>query len=203
VEDENLSENLVMLGRQFNRILKQVNNRSRGNGQNIRWNTDRQQGNQRYDRNEENNSRYKGLQCHECEGHGHIRTECATFLKKQKKGMIVSWSDDEGTDGDGESDDAKRVNAMTGRVESESESDNEDPIFEKVTVPYCYQDINDANTSRRLIEHEEIINQLKEEKIGQLVKITDLNKEVMLLNSQLDNVLKQVRMMTNKICNVN
>jgi len=33
VEDENLSENLVMLGRQFNRILKQVNRRSKGNGQ--------------------------------------------------------------------------------------------------------------------------------------------------------------------------
>jgi hypothetical protein len=72
VEDENLSENLVMLGGQFNKILKQVNNRPRGNGQNIRWNTDRQQGNQRYDRNEEKNSRYKGVQCHECEGYGHI-----------------------------------------------------------------------------------------------------------------------------------
>jgi uncharacterized protein YjhX (UPF0386 family) len=105
-----------MLGRQFNKILKHVNNRPRGNGQNVRWNTDRQQGNQRYDRNEEKNSRYKGVQCHECEGYGHIRTECATFLKKQKKGMIVSSSDDEGTYGDGESDAAKRVNAMTGRV---------------------------------------------------------------------------------------
>ena len=69
VEDENLSENLVMLGRQFNR-------------QNIRFNTDRQQGNSRYDITNEKNSRYKGVQCHECEGYGHIRTECATFLKK-------------------------------------------------------------------------------------------------------------------------
>jgi len=42
VEDENLSENLVMLGRQFNMILKQVNRRSKGNGQNIRFNTDKQ-----------------------------------------------------------------------------------------------------------------------------------------------------------------
>jgi len=41
VEDDNLSENLVMLGRQFNRILKQVSRRSKGNGQNIRFNTDR------------------------------------------------------------------------------------------------------------------------------------------------------------------
>jgi len=32
VDDENLSESLVLLGRQFSRILKQVNRRSRGNG---------------------------------------------------------------------------------------------------------------------------------------------------------------------------
>jgi len=42
VEDENLLENLVILGRQFNRILKQVNRRSKGNRQNIRFNTDKQ-----------------------------------------------------------------------------------------------------------------------------------------------------------------
>jgi len=82
VEDENLSENLVMLERQFNRILKQVNMRSKSNGQNIRFNTDKQQSNPRYDRTDEKNNRYKGVQCHECEGYGHIRTECATFLKK-------------------------------------------------------------------------------------------------------------------------
>jgi hypothetical protein len=82
VEDENLSENLAMLGRQFNRILKQVTSRPIGNGQNIRHNTDRQQSNQRYDRNEEKNNHYKGVQCHECECNGHIRTECATFLNK-------------------------------------------------------------------------------------------------------------------------
>jgi len=76
VEDENLSKNLVMLGRQFNRILKQVNRRTKGNGQNIIFNTDRQQSNPRYDRTDEKNSRHKGVQCHECEGYGHIRTEC-------------------------------------------------------------------------------------------------------------------------------
>jgi len=196
VEDENLSENLVMLGRQFNRILKQVNRRSKGNGQNIRFNTDKQQSNPRNDRIDEKNSRYKGVQCHECEGYGHIGTKCATFLKKQKKGMIVSWYDNEEADGDVESDTAKRVTAMTRRVESES--GDEDPYYEKVTVPYIYKEINDIDTSKLLIEQEEIINHLQEERIGHLAKISELNKEVMLLNSQLDNVLKQVRMMTTR-----
>jgi len=108
--------------------------------------------------------------------------------------MIVSWSDDDEADGDTESDTAKRVTSMTGRVESESGDD--DPHYETVTVPYNYQDINDVDTSKLLIEQEEIINHLQEERIGHLARITELNKDVMLLNSKLVNVLKQVRMTT-------
>jgi len=108
----------------------------------------------------------------------------------------VSWSEDEEANGDAESDTVKRVTAMTGRIESESEFGDEDPYYEKVIVAYRYRDINDADTSKLLIEQEEIINHLQEERIGHLAKITELNKEVILLNSQLDNVLKQVSMMT-------
>jgi len=32
----------------------------------------------------------KGAQCHECEGFGHNRTECATFSKKQEKSLSAS-----------------------------------------------------------------------------------------------------------------
>jgi len=39
----------VFLGRQFNKILKQVNRRSKGNGQNIRFNIDKQQSNAKND----------------------------------------------------------------------------------------------------------------------------------------------------------
>jgi len=49
VDDENLSENLVLLGRQFYKILKQVNRRSKGNGKNIRFNIDKQQSNAKND----------------------------------------------------------------------------------------------------------------------------------------------------------
>jgi len=74
--------------------------------------------------------------------------------------MIVSWYDDEEADGDVESDTAKCVTAMTGRVEYKSESGDEDPYYEKVTVPCSYQDINDIDTSKLLIEQEEVINHL-------------------------------------------
>ena len=105
--DEDLSKNLVMLGRRFNRILKQVNMRPRPNGQNIRFNTDLQTNNMHNDRPDEKRNQYKGVQCHECEGYGHIRTECATFLKKQKKSLTVSWSDDDEHEGDGERESIK------------------------------------------------------------------------------------------------
>jgi len=49
-------------------------------------------------RSDEKNSQYKGVQCPECEGYGYIRTECATFLKKQKKSLVVSWSDGDDSD---------------------------------------------------------------------------------------------------------
>jgi len=56
VDDENLSENLVLLGRQFNRILKQVNRRPKGNGPNIRFKIDKQQSNAKNDRTDEKNN---------------------------------------------------------------------------------------------------------------------------------------------------
>ena len=41
----------------------------------------------------EKRNQFKGIQCHECDGYGHIRTECSIFLKKQKESLAVSWSD--------------------------------------------------------------------------------------------------------------
>lgn len=44
---------------------------------------------------DKNNNQSKDVQCHKCEGYGHIRTECTTYLKKQKKSLAVSWSDED------------------------------------------------------------------------------------------------------------
>ena len=67
VDDENLSENLVLLGRQFNKILKQVNKRPKGNVQNIKFNIDKQQSNVKNERTDEKNNQYKGV---------HVGTKC-------------------------------------------------------------------------------------------------------------------------------
>jgi hypothetical protein len=55
-DDENFSENLVILGRQFNRIMKQVNRRPRGGGQNNIFNIDKQQSIGRNDRVDDKNN---------------------------------------------------------------------------------------------------------------------------------------------------
>ena len=83
-DDGDMSESLALLGRQFKKIFKQFDRRSRSNGQNIRPNIDGQPNKEKMARSNDKNSQYKGVQCHECEGYGHIRTECATFLKKTK-----------------------------------------------------------------------------------------------------------------------
>ncbi|MCI48534.1 gag-protease polyprotein, partial [Trifolium medium] len=54
----------------------------------------------------------KGVQCHECEGYGHIRAECATYLKKQKKSLVVSWYDEDDSEGELENESAKHVTAL-------------------------------------------------------------------------------------------
>jgi hypothetical protein len=76
------SEALAMIGKQFKQALRRFDRRARSNGQNIRFNINKQGDNQRKAKPDDKNNQSKGVQCHECEGYGHIRTECATYLKK-------------------------------------------------------------------------------------------------------------------------
>jgi len=64
--NEDLSEDLVLLGKQFNRIMKHVIRRPRPNGQNIRFNNDQHTRNEEYVKPDEKSNQYKGVQGHEC-----------------------------------------------------------------------------------------------------------------------------------------
>ena len=48
------------------------------------------------------NSNKRGVQCRECEGFGHIQSECANTLKKNKKVMAATWSDQDSESSDEE-----------------------------------------------------------------------------------------------------
>jgi len=113
-------------------------------------------------RSDEKNSQYKGVECHKCEGYGHIRTECATYLKKQKKRLTVSWYDDDESEGDGERDSSKHVAAMTGRISSDNNSCDENFAYNELVV--TYRNLNNKNTDicKQLEEQKGITYQLEE-----------------------------------------
>ncbi|CAJ2645537.1 unnamed protein product [Trifolium pratense] len=115
---------MAMLERQFNKLMKKVDQRPKSNG---RFNNNKQSSFQKKTNEDE-----RGVRCHECEGFGHIRTECPTFLKRQKKSLVVSWSD---TDSE-EEESAKFVNALTGVCVSDSESCDEEVTYEELAATY-------------------------------------------------------------------
>jgi len=175
-DDENFSESLVLLGRQFKKILKQVDRRSRfngqNNGQNIRSNIDNQPSKEKMARTGEKNIQYKGVQCHECEGYGHIRTECATFLKRLKKSLVVSCSDGDDSEDEVENESAKHVIALTGRIMSDTESYDEELSYDELVISYNELIAKIADMSQVLEKQEDIISQLQVERSENFAKIS-------------------------------
>ncbi|PNX74790.1 gag-protease polyprotein [Trifolium pratense] len=87
VSEDDMSTEMVLLGKQFNKLLKKMDKRPKTSAGNTGRNIN---GNFRKFGLEEKDSQSKEVQCHECEGYGHIKSECPTFLKKQKKGLTVT-----------------------------------------------------------------------------------------------------------------
>lgn len=78
----------------------------------------------------------KGILCHECEGYGHIRTECTTFIKKQKKSLTVLSSNEDASQRNFENNFTKQITAMTVRVSSETESCYEELVYDELVASY-------------------------------------------------------------------
>ena len=96
--DDGISDAMVLLGRQFYQVLTRLNKKSRPNIKNML-----------FDINKNNIGQWKVRTKDECEGFGHVRAECPTFLKKQNKGMSASCSDD---DSEEKKDDDKANHVM-------------------------------------------------------------------------------------------
>jgi len=147
---------------------------------------------------DEKSTQYKGVQCHECEEYGHIRTKCATFLKRQKKSLVFPWSDGNDSEEEVEGESDKHVTALSCRVMSDTESYDEELSYDELAISYNELIVRNTNMSQMLEKQEDIISQRQVERSGNLAKISDLNDEVTQLNSQLEHVKKQVRMMTTR-----
>jgi len=109
--------------------------------------------------------------------------------------LTVSWSDDE-SEKDGKNESTKHVAALTGRDFFGDESC--DLIYDELVVSYKSLDDRNIETCKQLEGQKNITNQLKEENGCLLTKVSELNIEVNQLNSQLNHVMKQAKMMTTR-----
>jgi len=147
-------------------------------------------------RSDEMNSHYKGVQCHECEGYGHIRTKCATFLKKQKKSLAVSWSDGDDSDDEVKVESANHVSALTGRIMSDTVSCEEEMTYDELAIYYYDLMAKNTKLTQNVEEHVKEIAQLQDESFDNLAHISELNVELSRLNSQLEQMKEHAGMMT-------
>jgi len=92
-----------------------MDRRRRPNVKNMSFDISRNSESQRRDKNDDKSNQGKGIQSHGCEGFGHIKAECPTHLKKQKKGLYVSWSDDDEPESERDDENAKHVTTLIGR----------------------------------------------------------------------------------------
>ena len=54
-----------------------------------------------------------GQQCFDCQGYGHIKSKCPTYLRSKGKAMAVTLSDGERSDHDSNSDQEGKFMALT------------------------------------------------------------------------------------------
>jgi len=90
---------------------------------------------QREGRSEEKKNQGKGVQCHEGEDFGHVKANCPTYLKRHKKGMLASWSDD-ASRGEHDDETTNHVMAFIGRCEFDEESCDDDVLYEELDDSY-------------------------------------------------------------------
>jgi hypothetical protein len=133
---------------------------------------------------EEKNDPVKEVQCYECEGYGHVRTECGTFLKKQKKSLMASWSDE---DSEGGEESARHVSAMTGVCVPVAESDDDvEVVYEEHSdddeeaLLGLYNDllVRYKEVCRIMEKQKKVINQLQTEKDSQIGKALKAENEL-------------------------
>jgi hypothetical protein len=192
-EDDGFSEALSMVGRKFKQAWKEAKRSPRPNGPNIRFNISTQLDNQKRVTSDDEITHPKGVQCHECEGYGHIRSECSNYLKRQKKSLVVSWSDEDDSEGDIES--TRHVIALTGVCTSDTKSCDGDLTYDELLATYKELYEKDIEICKTLHKQKKTINQLMTERDEGLTKIAELADEVTQLNSQLESMKKQVRML--------
>ena len=148
----------------------------------------------------------KGIQCHECEGFGHIQKECPNFLKKRKNGYNVTLFDEEEEESDSDQisnfvaftasipthdlDSISYIAGFAKKIVSDDEL-SDDAMYDAYSVLHTKW----VEESQVLDKQSALIQALTEDKTRLLQTIVDLKHEVSCLNGELDQMTKSVRML--------
>ncbi|CAJ2671533.1 unnamed protein product [Trifolium pratense] len=184
--NESISEAMVLLGKQFNKVLKRMDKRPRSNFKNNAPSTTRSNESLGKPKGDEKSNLNRNIRCHECEGYGHIRPECPTYQKRAKKGLTVSWSEDDDSEDDTASVTAKHISVLTGIVTSDTESDDGEVTYEELAASYKELCLKSEEICRVIEKQKVTINELKAEKSENISKIEELQKKVNFLSSDLE-----------------
>jgi hypothetical protein len=179
--DEDLANEVAMLGRQFNRLLKKMDVRSKANVKNISSDISKSNNVGRRARSDEKPKEGKEVKCYECDGYGHIRTECGTYLKKQKMSLAATWSDESETE-----ESANLVTALTGRWGSDEDSSDDEVTFEELATTYrklCHKSVE---LCKQVESQKKEITQLENEKVEHLETISKIKTESVVMNAKID-----------------
>jgi hypothetical protein len=184
----------VLLGKQFNQVLKKMNNRPRSDVQNMSLDIRRNANFQRRVKSDENDSQTKGVQCFECEGYGHVKPECPTYLKKQKKGYSITWSDEDSEE-DKEGESTTKFTAFIGRFKSGDDSSDEEITFEELFDSYRKLCVESEGICKVSNDAKKVIAQMEEERKIHVSTIANLQSKVTMLSTDLQNMTKHVKML--------
>ena len=133
-DDELFATKIAYLAKNFRNFLKNNNKRARGKNnaepRNFRRNEPTKVNNTEKPKEKvgqtSNNS--MGQQCFGCQGYGHVKLECPTFLRSKGKAMAVTFSDDEVSDYESDSDEDGNFITFTAiAIVDESVVFNENP----------------------------------------------------------------------------
>ncbi|XP_050935673.1 uncharacterized protein LOC107991877 [Cucumis melo] len=112
----------------------------------------------------------KGIRCHECEGFGHIQTKCATYLKRKKKSLVATFSNEEDYSESDEEEVGMALISIINENKEEVENVNAQTIDQQESV--SDDSLNESALKRKWkhrTENAAFFSKLRERNVGSLV----------------------------------
>ena len=188
-DDEISSTKIAYIAKNFRNFLRNNNRRARNRNnadtKNVKKNETTKNNNSEKSKDKvvQSSNNSLGQQCFGCQGYGHLRSECPTYLRSKEKAIAITLIDDEVSNHKSESDQERNFMAFTTTVEvSEPKIVEESPfdgeLFGNADLQKAYNKLckivaKDAMNVDIALKK---INTHKQEKKNLLVKLFDANE---------------------------